>query len=180
MPFVAAKPTNYPFTMSNCVNDMNALPMQAGGEIKLFYAAATTLLVGDFVFVSGFSGGQPQVNKSAVLANYTASAIGVVCGGALTDYKVLLPDLSSGIDTIDTAFIGMPVVTAINQMVLVMVYGVYYTTYGVTIATPSRVTASAVTAGQITTVGYAAGSQLGQTMDNTAGGSIGRILVNIC
>jgi hypothetical protein len=177
------RPTGLPWTINS--ESGAELPCSPGGDIKIYYAAVSTLLVGDIVFCSGFSSGsvgvQPQVNKSSTLANYTASAMGVVMGGDNTNMSVLGPPMSSGIDAIDTSFIGYPACTVINERVLVCVYGVAFVTSGVAIAASSRVTASAVTAGYITTVGYAAGSQIGQTLDAFAGnGSIGRILVSIC
>jgi hypothetical protein len=177
------RPTNLPWTM-NAESGFET-PVSPGGDVKIFYAGQSTLLVGDLVYISGFSSGNvgtyPQVSKSATLANYTASAAGVVVGGDNTNMEVLGPPMSSGIDTLDTSFIGYPACLIVNERVLVAMFGVYYVTSGVAIAASARVTASAVTAGYITTTGYAPGSQIGQTLDAFAGnGSIGRILISIC
>lgn len=58
-----------------------------GGTVVEFVAAATTLLIGDAVYITAVDSVGGQVDKSATAANYQAAA-GIVVGGESTYMQV--------------------------------------------------------------------------------------------
>jgi hypothetical protein len=181
------KPTDFQYLESS-EGDM-FVTNAPGGQVMTCQAAAS-LLLGDVVYISGQGGtafnlgtnsGYPssgalwfptQVNKSATLANYTASSIGIVVGGqsltSISDPVVLQgPNYITG---------GLVAATT-NQIVYVMFDGICWANAGIALAVGVRITASAVTAGLVTTVGYVAGNGVAMTMNSCAGA--GPVLVNV-
>lgn len=181
------RPTNLAYSISSEGDEF--ITNSPGGDVIRCQAAAT-LNLGDAVYISGQAGtaynigtysGYPtsgalwfptQVNKAAVLANYTASAMGFVVGGqSLT--SIADPEIMQGPNYITGAIPA----ALVNQVVYVMVFGICWANAGIALAVAARVTASAVVSGAVTTVGYVAGNQLGITINSCAGA--GPVLIQV-
>jgi hypothetical protein len=168
-----------------------------GGTVIAMQVGPTNLLLGDGVFISGQFGtaynlgtitgypvaggaaGQlwfpPQVNKSQTLASYTASRMGVVVGGeqigGLTARKIVNTPLQIG---------TLVATAATSQIVYVMTQGVCWATVDGAVAVGAKLTASASTAGFLSTTGAVAGNTMALALNSTAGSAVTLVLINVC
>lgn len=183
----SSRPTNFQYLISSEGDEF--LTNAPGGQV-IRYQAAATLLLGDSVFVSGQGGtafnlgtyaGYPnsgalwfptQVNKSTTLANYTNSATGIVVGGqSLT--SISDPEIMQGPNYVTGAITA----ALATQVVYVMIDGICWANGGIALTVGARVTASAITSGALTTVGYVAGNGIGMVLNTTAGAA--PVLINV-
>lgn len=158
---MASNPTNFAYIETT--GDSDARTINAvGGQVRRFTANATTLLVGDIVYLQAAAG---IVDKSATAANYVGF-IGVVVGGQST------------VDELGLA-VGTTAATS-GQYVDVQIDGIadcIVGATGFTAGTNWGVVPSAATAGRVipgTTAGQQVGTAL--TTQPTAGSAV-RILI---
>lgn len=153
----------------------NTYPGSPGGYVFQFQSAAA-LNIGDAVYISaqnstaftlptttGYSTGwaAPQVNKSATLANYTASGIGIVVGPV--DWY---PSIFQGPNYLTTP---VAVSTGAGTSVLVMTHGFCWALVDGAVTIGLKLTASASTAGTLSSTGAVAGNTLGYAANSTTG-----------
>lgn len=155
----AHKPSNYPYGAATEASTDILTTIEVGGDC-LYGKAATTLLLGDAVFLSAAD----TWNKSTVVGNY-AGLVGIVVGGFRTDGRVIQDD----------PLIGVTQCALVNEMVIVMVYGVCKVLSDITLPTVNtKVTAGAVTAGRVSTTGAVSGNYVGGTI--TVQAAVGAVL----
>ena len=155
-----------------------------GGTTSAWQAAGA-LNVGDAVFISGQAGTAysitttagystgyfaPQVNKSATLSNYTASRIGIVVGG-----DALYKNVAQGPNYVQV----LPAATASGQTVYVQTDGVVWVNVDAAVSVGAKLTASATTAGALSTTGAAAGNIIALAMNSTAGAGATLAFINL-
>ena len=159
------KPTNFPYLImsESSTDEAQSLiyPVQ-GGLVVAGLVVTSNLLLGDVVFLTSTGW-----NKSTTVANYQAP-LGIVCGGRATDMKVVQDD----------ALIGVMQVSIPGQEVLVGILGCFKSMSDLAVASMTRVTGGAVTAGRFTTTGIAVGNHVGWALDVTgAAGVVARVWV---
>lgn len=152
------KSTEMPYS-TNSEGEIASLDFLLSGGDIVYAQATASLLLGDIVFKTSV---KDQFNKSTTPANY-ATMVGVVVGGAKTDFKILQDD----------ALIGVLQAAAANDGVLIMVWGVAKVVSDVALATiGTKVTGGSVTSGRVSTTGAASGNFVGVTLDAAAGAGI--------
>lgn len=133
---------------------------EVGGSCYKF-SPAVALNFGDAVYFSAAN----TVTKAAVIANYVSFA-GFVVGGDLTGDAILLTKPTSGTVAVASA----------SGSVIVQIDGIAWCITIGTDAAGSRVTASAVTAGNVVG-GTTAGQMLGTLVDTGVAGNLKRIRI---
>lgn len=171
-------PSNFPYWIPGEAEG-DAFPGSPGGQVFAFQAAAA-LNVGDAVYISAqgatalpipITAGYPtagwfppQVNKSATLSNYTASGIGVVVGPA-NWYKSVVQGPN---------IVTAPTVAAsgVGKNVIVMTSGFCWALVDGAVTIGLKLTASASTAGTLSSTGAVAGNILGYAANSTSGAGV--------